>query len=84
MIHLLYFKHLEKKLGKLNKESPSLDWQLSEIFVPCVLNDEFIKDYTGYDGGVFGVDLSEDKIRQIQSLWHGDLVEYRNQGLKLL
>ena len=84
LIHLLYFKHLERKLGKLDKESPSLDWQLSEIFVPCVLNDEFIKDFTGYDVGVFGVNLSEKKIQRIQSLWQGNLVEYRNQGLELL
>ena len=84
MIHMLYFKHLEKKLGSLEKETPSLDWKLSEIFVPCVLNDEAIKDFTGYDGGVFGVDLDEDKIKQIQSLWQGNLVEYRNKGLEIL
>lgn len=85
MTHFLYFKNLEKQLKQWEKEYPSDDWVLSEVFVPCVLNDEeVIKDFTGCDGGVFGVDLSEEQIKHLQGFWHGDLLAYRQQGLKYL
>lgn len=85
MTHFLYFKNLERQLGHLEKEYPSDDWVLSEVFPPCVINDEeVIKDFTGCDDGVYGVDLSKEQIKHLQEFWHGDLLLYRQQGLAYL
>ncbi|MBQ6154898.1 hypothetical protein IJJ27_00380 [bacterium] len=85
MTHFLYFKQLENALGhSINKEYPSQDWMLSEIVIPCIVNHESIKEYVGYDQDVFGVDLDNQTIHAIQKLWRGDVLNYRNAGLKKL
>lgn len=90
MTHFLYFDKLANALGrKVATEQPSLDWLLSEIVAPSVVNKSPIQSIVHNRDSFFSPTeqaVSRNDISYIQKLFfeEPDIQKFRNQALEIL
>ena len=88
MTHFAYFAKLQASVGKVDTESPSQDWLISEIVAPIVVNSDRLQSILHNKESFFLSGVDNSVIQKLANLYHqydyDDIVGYRTAALKLL